>query len=48
MPFMKGQAALRRTINFLEKGQLRLRENVRIMAFAYNPGPEYPNHDGLQ
>jgi small subunit ribosomal protein S25 len=33
---MKGRGALRRTLKYLEKGQLVLRDNVKILTFQYN------------
>ena len=40
MPFMKGRGALRRTVQYLQKGEIRFRDNVRVLTLAYNPEDE--------
>ena len=51
MPFMHGRAAMSRTLGYLQKGQIILSKNVRIMLFGYNAENEsckdYPHHTGL-
>lgn len=45
---MKGRAALRRTIGWLEKGEILLRDNVRCLTFNYVPNEvKFPHHAGL-
>ncbi|CAG5135536.1 unnamed protein product [Candidula unifasciata] len=36
MPFMRGAAPIRRTLGYLEKSNLLLKENVRIVMFNFN------------
>ncbi|KAI3385445.1 hypothetical protein SNEBB_008965 [Seison nebaliae] len=36
MPFMKGAAPVRRTIKYLQNGQLYLRDNIRIISMNYS------------
>ena len=38
MPFMKGRAPIRRTLEYLEKGQLIFKNNIKIMTINYNHG----------
>ncbi|XP_050413280.1 probable 28S ribosomal protein S25, mitochondrial [Patella vulgata] len=38
MPFMKGRAAIRRTLQYLERGSLVLNDSVQIMTVNYNSG----------
>ena len=48
---MKGRGALRRTMEYLEKGQIILRDNVKIVTFQYNPpykGYNHEHHSGLE
>ena len=51
MPFMHGRAAMSRTLQYLQQGQITLSKNVRIMIFGYNAEKEsckdYPHHTGL-
>merc|ERR1711953_965065 len=50
MPFLKGRAALRRTQMWLEKGDIYLRNNIKIVACNFDPphvdGPKN-THEGL-
>jgi len=51
MPFMQGRATLRRTLDYLKKGQIFLKNNVRIMMFAFNTDDrslKFPHHSGLR
>nr|CAG4652242.1 EOG090X0FQ5 [Triops cancriformis] len=41
MPFMKGAAPIRRTLNFLEASKLVLKNNVRIFSLNYNTREEH-------
>lgn len=36
MPFMQGRAPIRRTLQYLEKGTLFMKDNVRIVNFHFN------------
>lgn len=52
MPFMKGRGALRRTAQYLQKGEIKFRDNVRVLTLAFNPEDErnpdkFPPHKGL-
>jgi len=47
MPFMKGQAALRRTLGWLQKGEIKFRHDIQIVTMNYNPGTNNPHHSGL-
>ncbi|XP_041346967.1 probable 28S ribosomal protein S25, mitochondrial [Gigantopelta aegis] len=38
MPFMKGRAPIRRTLDYLEKGQLILKNYIKILTINYNHG----------
>ncbi len=46
MPFMKGAAPIRRTMDYLEAGKLILRDSVRI--FSVNYLTEAPHSEGLR
>jgi len=51
MPFMQGRAALGRTLDYLQKGQIVLKNNIRILMFAFNidgPRLKFPHHAGLR
>ena len=50
MPFLKGRGALRRTREWLEKGEFVLRDSVKVVTFSYSPSitNRFPHHDGLQ
>lgn len=59
MPFMKARGALRRTLQYLEKGEIILKDNVSVLAFQCNTvekarkwedaaeQPAYLHHEGL-
>lgn len=47
MPFMKGRGAIRRTAEWLQKGNIMIRDNIRVVAFGFNPGQRYEHHQGL-
>ena len=48
MPFMKGRGAARRTMDWLKKGKIILKDDVRIVTFYFNPNKNvFPYHDGL-
>ncbi|ELU11605.1 hypothetical protein CAPTEDRAFT_181516 [Capitella teleta] len=48
MPFMRGKGALRRTKEFLEKGEILLNEDIKVLLFGYTPLlKKYPHHTGL-
>ena len=36
MPFMKGRAPLRRTLEYLKKHELQFRSNIKVITIAYN------------
>ncbi|KAJ2941549.1 hypothetical protein O0L34_g14602 [Tuta absoluta] len=36
MPFMKGRAPIRRTLNYLNSGKLVLKDKVKVFSVAYN------------
>ena len=36
MPFMKGIGAIRRTLPYLDKGELLLRDNIKVLLFNFN------------
>ncbi|KAF9407271.1 hypothetical protein HW555_012654 [Spodoptera exigua] len=36
MPFMKGRAPIRRTLNYLNAGRLVLKDKIKIFSVAYN------------
>ncbi|KAL5014502.1 hypothetical protein ScPMuIL_008772 [Solemya velum] len=38
MPFMKGRAPIRRTLQYLEKGNMIFKENIRVLTVNYNTG----------
>ena len=40
MPFMKGRAPVRRTVEYLEKGSLVFKKNIQIMTIHYNTAHE--------
>jgi hypothetical protein len=48
MPFMRGRGALRRTKEYLEKGEILLNEDIQVILFGYNPNiKRHPHHTGL-
>ena len=49
MPFLKGRAALRRTKQWLERGEIMLKDNVQIVTFGYGLSKRHGmHHDGLE
>ncbi|KAL1124375.1 hypothetical protein AAG570_001004 [Ranatra chinensis] len=46
MPFMKGAAPIRRTLQYLEAGKLHFKERLKIMSINYNMKGEH--HDGAR
>lgn len=46
MPFMKGQAPIRRTLKYLKAGKLVLKNNIKIISVNYNTSGE--NHHGAR
>lgn len=46
MPFMKGRAPIRRTIEYLSSGKLVLKDKVKIFSVNYNTYGEH--HDGAR
>ena len=46
MPFMRGVAPIRRTLRYLQKGDIVLKDSVHIVSINYNTGAE--NHVGLR
>ncbi|XP_050310042.1 probable 28S ribosomal protein S25, mitochondrial [Anthonomus grandis grandis] len=46
MPFMKGRAPIRRTIQYLEAGKLYLKDQIKILTINYNIHGE--NHQGVR
>lgn len=46
MPFMKGRAPIRRTLQYLEKGRLYLKDQIKIITVNYNTHGE--NHKGTR
>ena len=46
MPFMKGAAPIRRTLQYLESSNLVLRDRIQIFSVNYNTTGE--NHEGAR
>lgn len=46
MPFMRGAAPIRRTLKYLEQGQLVFKNNVKIIAINLNP--DHPSSKGTK
>lgn len=46
MPFMRGPAPIRRTIEYLERNKLVLKDRVKIFSINYNTHGE--NHEGAR
>ena len=46
MPFMKGKAPVRRTLNYLSAGRLMVKENIKIISINYNTFGDH--HDGAR
>ncbi|KRY82218.1 putative 28S ribosomal protein S25, mitochondrial [Trichinella pseudospiralis] len=46
MPFLRGRMPIRRTLYYLEKGDIYLREDVKIFTIAFNPVKK--NSDGAK
>lgn len=46
MPFMKGRAPVRRTLEYLSAGKLVLKERVKIFSVNYNTFGDH--HDGAR
>lgn len=46
MPFMKGKAPIRRTLEYLSSGKLVLKERVKIFSVNYNTFGDH--HDGAR
>lgn len=46
MPFMKGRAPIRRTIEYLTSGNLVLKEQIKVVSFNYNTFGSH--HDGAR
>ncbi|KAF7269937.1 mitochondrial ribosomal protein S25 [Rhynchophorus ferrugineus] len=46
MPFMKGRAPIRRTLQYLEKGRLYLKDQIKIITVNYNTHGE--SHKGAR
>lgn len=46
MPFMKGKAPIRRTLNYLNYGQLLLKNQIKVMSINYNARGK--NHEGAK
>lgn len=40
MPFMKGRAPVRRTLQYLKNGALVFKKNVQVMIINYNTGQQ--------
>ena len=48
MPFMRGRGALRRTKEFIEKGEILLHNDIQVLLFGINPAVKRnPHHTGL-
>lgn len=51
MPFMHGRAAVSRTLQYLQQGQIILDQQIRVVIFAYNFDEanrhKYAHHLGL-
>lgn len=43
MPFMKGKAPIRRTLNYLNNGKLILKNQIKVFAIHYNHRGEHHN-----
>jgi hypothetical protein len=48
MGFLKGVGAVRRTLQYLSKGNIILRDPVKALILQYNPPSDFPHHTGLQ
>lgn len=46
MPFMKGRAPIRRTIDYLTSGTLVLKEQIKVVSINYNTFGSH--HDGAR
>lgn len=46
MPFMKGRAPIRRTIEYLTSGNLVLKEQIKVLTINYNTFGQH--HDGAR
>lgn len=46
MPFMKGRAPVRRTIQYLTSGKLELKDRIRVFSINYNTFGQH--HDGAR
>lgn len=46
MPFMKGRAPIRRTIEYLTSGNLVLKEQIKVVSINYNTFGSH--HDGAR
>lgn len=46
MPFMKGRAPIRRTIEYLTSGNLVLKEQIKVLSINYNTFGSH--HDGAR
>ena len=46
MPFMKGKAPIRRSLNYLNAGKIVLKERIKIVSVNYNTFGE--PHDGAR
>ncbi|KAG1683394.1 putative 28S ribosomal protein S25, mitochondrial [Nymphon striatum] len=48
MPFMKGLAPIRRTYQYLQKGEVVFKNHIKILAIHYNTSKELLNHEGAR
>lgn len=48
MPFMKGLAPIRRTVAYLEKGNIVLKDRVKIVAVHFCTKRKQTNHHGTK
>lgn len=46
MPFMKGKAPIRRTLNYLNRGKLVLKNQIKVFCINYNFNGAH--HDGAK
>lgn len=46
MPFMKGKAPIRRSLNYLNAGKIVLKERIKVFSVNYNTFGDH--HDGAR
>jgi small subunit ribosomal protein S25 len=50
MPFKKGKAAIRRSLEYLDKGQIVLKDRVKVVTINYTSmsGKKLPREEGAR